>query len=257
MPQCRNAPKAYYKGTEPSPKGRGYCASSEKMGTKMFGLDNQLWIIKTTKTNTKRWFKHTVHKHYKTSQTIDLRLIVGYYHDHDHDSRFPQSQTPQSQTPPPLTKSQLKDVLNRKLTWEILNSVLVNVQDELTTYPQIQIHNIKKISIQNAPHKTPTLKERITQKYKYWYHNPKYIIVIDLKQVPLFQSQGKHGGTNDITHPDALKIIQGTINHGTLHSNGWISNFYDVGDNSHLSLVQIGYYKDKLKPDYRKFSLGI
>lgn len=30
MPYCKNDPKKNYKGDEPSPKGLGYCAHSEK-----------------------------------------------------------------------------------------------------------------------------------------------------------------------------------------------------------------------------------
>ena len=32
MPTCKNNPSRSYKGTEPSPKGLGYCASGEKIG---------------------------------------------------------------------------------------------------------------------------------------------------------------------------------------------------------------------------------
>ena len=31
MPKCKNDPKRNYKGNEPSPKGFGYCAHSEKL----------------------------------------------------------------------------------------------------------------------------------------------------------------------------------------------------------------------------------
>ena len=36
MPLCKNDPKKTYKGNEPSPKGFGYCAHSEKIGTIVF-----------------------------------------------------------------------------------------------------------------------------------------------------------------------------------------------------------------------------
>ena len=39
MPHCLNNPKRIYKGTEPSPKGLGFCASGEKEGKKMKGKD--------------------------------------------------------------------------------------------------------------------------------------------------------------------------------------------------------------------------
>lgn len=56
MPKCKNYPKRTYKGTEPSPKGLGYCAHSEKVGKKRKGKDGNQWIIKQVQTS-KRWVK--------------------------------------------------------------------------------------------------------------------------------------------------------------------------------------------------------
>lgn len=53
MPVCKNNPERSYTGTEPSPKGLGFCASGEVDGTKMRGKDGNMWI----KTND-RWVKH-------------------------------------------------------------------------------------------------------------------------------------------------------------------------------------------------------
>jgi len=39
MPLCIKDPKKSYKGNEPSPKGLGYCAHSEEIGTIKKGLD--------------------------------------------------------------------------------------------------------------------------------------------------------------------------------------------------------------------------
>ena len=39
MPKCKNDPKKSYKGTEPSPKGLGYCAHGEKEGKIRKGKD--------------------------------------------------------------------------------------------------------------------------------------------------------------------------------------------------------------------------
>lgn len=56
MPKCKNDPERTYKGTEPSPKGLGYCAHSEKVGQKRKGKDEYQWIVKQVK-NSKRWMK--------------------------------------------------------------------------------------------------------------------------------------------------------------------------------------------------------
>lgn len=57
MPICKNDPKSSYKGDEPSPKGLGYCAHAENVGTKMKGKDGNMWIIKETSKKIKRWVK--------------------------------------------------------------------------------------------------------------------------------------------------------------------------------------------------------
>ncbi len=56
MPLCIKDPKSSYKGDEPSPKGLGYCAHCEKVGTKMKGKDGNMWIIKSVG-KSKRWVK--------------------------------------------------------------------------------------------------------------------------------------------------------------------------------------------------------
>lgn len=58
MPYCKNNPKRSYKGTEPSPKGLGYCASGEKIGSKKKGRDGNMWIVKKISSGSKRWYKH-------------------------------------------------------------------------------------------------------------------------------------------------------------------------------------------------------
>ena len=56
MPKCKNNPLRHYKGTEPSPKGVGWCASGESIGKKRKGKDDNMWIVKKTKTS-KRWVR--------------------------------------------------------------------------------------------------------------------------------------------------------------------------------------------------------
>ena len=57
MPICKNDPKKSYKGTEPSPKGLGFCAHAEKLGSTKKGLDGNLWKIESTAQGVKRWVK--------------------------------------------------------------------------------------------------------------------------------------------------------------------------------------------------------
>lgn len=57
MPKCKNDSSRSYKGTEPSPKGRGYCAHAMEDGDKLKGKDGNMWIVKETNKGIKRWVK--------------------------------------------------------------------------------------------------------------------------------------------------------------------------------------------------------
>ena len=57
MPKCLNDPKKSFKGTEPSPKGLGYCAGKMMIGKKKIGNDGNMWIVKKIKNGSKRWIK--------------------------------------------------------------------------------------------------------------------------------------------------------------------------------------------------------
>lgn len=54
---CKNDPKSKYKGTEPSPKGLGWCAHAEKIGTIKKGKDKNNWIVEENSNGVKRWVK--------------------------------------------------------------------------------------------------------------------------------------------------------------------------------------------------------
>ena len=76
MPKCINDPSRTYKGTEPSPKGLGYCAHSEKIGTKKKGLDGNNWEIKQNKKGINRWVKVNSNK---KKETILLNSFINKY----------------------------------------------------------------------------------------------------------------------------------------------------------------------------------
>jgi len=56
MPKCNNDITKSYRGTEPSPKGLGWCAHAEKIGGKRKGLDGNMWVAKIISNGSKRWF---------------------------------------------------------------------------------------------------------------------------------------------------------------------------------------------------------
>lgn len=57
MPYCKNNKTKIYKGTEPSPTGRGFHSSFERVGKRMKGKDKTLWEVKKTSNGSKRWVK--------------------------------------------------------------------------------------------------------------------------------------------------------------------------------------------------------
>lgn len=72
MPACKNDATKSYKGTEPSPKGLGYCSHAEKIGTTRKGRDGCMWEVKAVgKTKVKRWMK-------KSTSTISPSLQLFY-----------------------------------------------------------------------------------------------------------------------------------------------------------------------------------
>eukprot|EP01119_Soliformovum_irregulare_P024200 TRINITY_DN8619_c0_g1_i1.p1 TRINITY_DN8619_c0_g1~~TRINITY_DN8619_c0_g1_i1.p1 ORF type:complete len:267 (+),score=83.28 TRINITY_DN8619_c0_g1_i1:199-999(+) len=57
MKKCKNDDKTYYKGTEPSPKGKGLAAHAEEEGTEETGTDGNTWVVKKVSNGSKRWVK--------------------------------------------------------------------------------------------------------------------------------------------------------------------------------------------------------
>jgi len=74
--------KCTFKGSEPSPKGKGYCAKYHKIGKKMKGKDGNMWIIRKTKRG-KRWFKLTkkLTRNKKRKNTKIKKMLDNFYDD--------------------------------------------------------------------------------------------------------------------------------------------------------------------------------
>ena len=54
MPRCKNDPHRYYKGTEASPMGNGWCARADPDGKVRIGTDRKQWVVTQTGAST-RW----------------------------------------------------------------------------------------------------------------------------------------------------------------------------------------------------------
>ena len=73
MPKCKNDPTKSYKGTEPSPKGLGFCAHSEKIGKTRKGLDDNIWKIEATVKGVKRWVKQKTRTNIKNVKSTPIK----------------------------------------------------------------------------------------------------------------------------------------------------------------------------------------
>jgi hypothetical protein len=92
MPPCKNDPKSSYKGDEPSPKGLGYCAHAEKVGTMKKGRDGNKWIISETSKKIKRWIKISSKKeksktNIKREEKVKSFFTGKKYYIHDNGGR--------------------------------------------------------------------------------------------------------------------------------------------------------------------------
>jgi hypothetical protein len=85
MLYCKNNLKKTYTGKEPSPKGLGYCASGEKEGTEMKGLDGNMWVKKDGRWKKKEpFYEKLINKLYKWWVPLSLGQIIVIYQDGKH-----------------------------------------------------------------------------------------------------------------------------------------------------------------------------
>lgn len=77
MPKCLNDPSKNYKRNEPSPKGLGYCAHAEKVGSKMKGKDGNQWIVKEDNNKVKRWYKYSKNTPSKKDNKFTFEVFYG------------------------------------------------------------------------------------------------------------------------------------------------------------------------------------
>ena len=98
MPTCKNDPSKKYKGTEPSPKGMGWCAHGEKEGKVRKGKDGNQWIVKKVKNGSKRWIKNKVIKKVTKKLTVNKlkKKSIKYAINHKNDPKYKWIKTKQT-----------------------------------------------------------------------------------------------------------------------------------------------------------------
>ena len=245
--KCKNDSSKTYKGDEPSPKGYGYCASAEKIGSTRLGLNQHSWIVKQISNGSKRWVPvQPKTKTKKSNKTLNIRLVIGYHYDPDETKS--------------MTQKEIQTLMKRKIVWDIANGQIDGVgiaqyvkgKNEYDVYPHFSSKNVHRVSVLSPPSHDPDFWEKLTKKHSSSIFNPDFVVVIDLKNVELRHNIWNTKSTIPI-NDEYLYSLKTTLNHGFYASTGWIA---DLKYGHRMEIVQIGYQKDNLKPDYRKFDIG-
>ena len=110
MLKCKNDKTRTYKGTEPSPKGLGWCAHAEDPHTRKTGLDGNEWIV------------------HEWSKTLNSKKIIKKWY-----KVTPEDSDDYVDTITDITKDDMK-ILTQKLSGsrkKLLDKLLTNVKDDL------------------------------------------------------------------------------------------------------------------------------
>lgn len=167
MPKCKNNPSRFYKGTEPSPKGFGYCASGAKVGTRKRGKDGKMWYVKKMK-QSRRWVRvvlknkprnkqNKLKKKSKKQNFINLRLVFGVYKTNKTDK---------------LTDTQIQKVFQSAKPYNRINNSTDYAMELI-----LKASNINHVKVCRPPQiKTLGI-------FKGWLHSPDKVVVVDIKGI--------------------------------------------------------------------------
>ena len=154
---CKNNPKKTYLGSEPSPKGFGYCASGEKEGTEMKGKDGNIWVKKNGK-----WVKQ-IDKLIKWWRPLAQGNLIAIYKDGKHKIITSQKKTHKAFSKDIFEKWKELDA-NNDVKCIIWSAQSIDILESFVKYIA------KKISI-----KTNNLPEYLLKNYKKFFVKYKFI----------------------------------------------------------------------------------
>jgi hypothetical protein len=192
MSICHNHPTAKYKGTEPSPKGTGYCARAEKLGVKMQGRDNRTWIVRANKNGVKRWApvspaKKNARPRQKAGAPLSFRMVIGYFRD---EKRYKPDMSWEDDKRPYADKTILAKFAKGADMWNKfdLNTSTLPVSDGTKFYNvrlgTIRPRHVKRVKVLSAPVHDPTFWEKLVGTHAEWMHKPDLVLVVDLENAP-------------------------------------------------------------------------
>jgi len=225
MPYCKNNIKKKYKGTEPSPKGLGYCASGAKVGEKRKGKDGNNWVVKKIKTGSKRWMK--TYKTYTITgkrdgfgaqyQAIMSGIAYSIYHNYKY------IHTPFKEINHTRNQKNV-NMLNNFIGIPVSDNIIVNKKE---SYSKI-VHNSKKPSKYYTPKVLHILR-------KYYYSTPKPLIddidiAIHIRRGNVNKKKHPKRFTSDIIYKKIIKILLKNYPRYkiTIFSQGKISDFSEL-----------------------------
>ena len=159
---CKNNQKKTYLGSEPSPKGLGYCASGEKEGTEMKGKDGNMWVKKNGK-----WAKINSKEDYdkliKWWRPLAQGNLIAIYKDGKHKIITSQKKTHKAFSKDIFEKwkeldanndvkciiwsAQSVDTIQLFVEYLIKKSTVKKLQDLLHNIPEYLLKNYKKYFI--------------------------------------------------------------------------------------------------------------
>ena len=159
---CKNNPKKTYLGSEPSPKGLGYCASGEKEGTEMKGKDGNMWVKKNGK-----WVKK-IDKLYKWWLPLSQGNLIAIYKDGKHKIITSQKKT---------HKAFSKDIFEKWKELDANNDVkcIIWSAQSVDIIQSFVEYLIKKLSIKKLQDILSNIPEYLLKNYKKYFVKYKYI----------------------------------------------------------------------------------
>lgn len=163
---CKNNPKKTYIGTEPSPKGLGYCASGEKEGTEMKGKDGNMWVKKNgkwvKKISKEDYYKKLLDKLIKWWRPLSQGNLIAIYKDGKHKIITSQKKT---------HKAFSKDIFEKWKELDANNDVkcIIWSAQSYDTLESFVEYLIKKLSIKKLQDILSNIPEYLLKNYKKFF----------------------------------------------------------------------------------------
>jgi hypothetical protein len=222
MPKCKNNPSRSYKGTEPSPKGKGFCASGAKVGQRKRGTDGNMWIVKRVG-KSQRWVKcvgkKSMKKKTKSTNSTNSKQTSPKKTQPSENICFTIKFTPNNPAIP-LDQKKLETFLKSKWARDFLEDCqwagvsIKNVRGKRYCYDK----TVKLTQVSSVHGKKGNISMKVCGKLIEYKDSPN----IPAKQRDILEPIG--------TRADFLKQLKATWNH-SIYAGGFITMRYSTFTN--------------------------